>query len=37
VLDEAYYPLTDEFMQACEALGMQFQVSLDGQAVFTLP
>ena len=37
VLDEEYYPITEDFIRACEALGMQFQVSLDGQAVFTLP
>ncbi|MDK2980400.1 MAG: hypothetical protein PWQ55_747 [Chloroflexota bacterium] len=37
VLDEEVYPLTEEFIQACEALGMRFEVSLDGQAVFSLP
>jgi len=37
VLDEKYYPPTEEFIRACEALGMQFMVSLDGQSVFTLP
>ena len=37
VLDEEYYPITEDFVGACEALGMKFQVSLDGQAVFTLP
>jgi hypothetical protein len=37
VLDESHYPPTEAFIQACESLGMQFQVSLDGQTVFTLP
>lgn len=37
VLDEEYYPITEDFVRTCEALGMKFQISLDRQAVFTLP
>jgi len=36
VLDEEKFPVTEEFIQACEALGMRYEISLEGQAVFTL-
>jgi hypothetical protein len=37
VLDEKHYTVDEDFVRRCEALGMQYGTSLDGQAVFILP
>jgi hypothetical protein len=37
VLDEKFYTVDEDFIGRCEALGMRYGASMDGQAVFILP
>lgn len=36
VLDENHYEVNDAFLQRCEVLGLNYQISLDGQTVLTI-
>jgi len=37
ILDENHYSIDDDFIHQCETLGIDFLISLEGQAVFALP